>query len=54
MFEKKLIDDGHMASHEQEAMKEEVIAEVAEAEAFGKQSAFPEFRDLPITPGVAL
>lgn len=52
LFEKRLIEDGHMTSDEQDAMKKEVIAQVEKAEAFGKESPFPECADLPVPPGV--
>jgi len=50
LFEKRLVEEGQMDSGEQEAMKEEVRAEVEEAEAFGKESPFPAFADLPVEP----
>ena len=54
LFEKWLIDENQMTSNEQEAMKEEVLAEVEAAVEFGKKSDFPEFEDLPVTPGLEL
>ena len=54
LFEKRLVEDGHMTAGEQEAMKREVLVEADEAVAFGKESPFPRFEDLPVMPGVAL
>jgi len=54
LFEKWLIDEGQMTSAEQEALRGEVLDEVEEAVEFGKKSAFPEFEDLPVTPGLEL
>jgi len=54
LFENKLINDGQLTSDEREAMKREVIAEVEEAVEFGKESPFPGFEHLPVTPGTEL
>jgi TPP-dependent pyruvate/acetoin dehydrogenase alpha subunit len=54
LFENRLISDGQMTSDQQEAMKQEERAKVEEAVEFGSQSAFPEFKDLPVVPGVEL
>jgi len=52
LFEKTLVQNQHITADEQTAMKDEVIREVEEAVEFGRQSAFPEFEDLPVTPGI--
>jgi pyruvate dehydrogenase E1 component alpha subunit len=54
LFEKWLIDEGQMTSEEQGIMREKVLAEIEEAVEFGKRSTFPEFADLPVTPGLEL
>jgi len=54
LFEKWLLDEGQMTSEEQEAMRGKVLAEIEEAVEFGKRSAFPEFEDLPVMPGMEL
>jgi len=54
LLEKKLRDDGVMTAQEQEAMKKEVQAEVEEAVLFAKQSPFPKFDEMPVTPGTEL
>jgi pyruvate dehydrogenase E1 component alpha subunit len=48
LLEKKLRDDGLMTAADQEALKQQAIAEVEEAVAFAKKSDFPAFHDLPI------
>lgn len=54
LFEQKLVGDGQMTPADQEAMKNEVLAEVDEAVEFGKQSAFPKFEDMPVMAGTDL
>ena len=41
LFEKRLVEDGAMSADEQKTMKDEIIGEINEAEAFAKRSAFP-------------
>ena len=41
LFEERLIEDGTMSAEEQQAMRDEVLAEIDEAEAFARQSEFP-------------
>ena len=48
LLEKKLRDDGLMTAAEQEALKQQAIAEVEEAVTFAKQSPFPAPGDLPV------
>ena len=54
LFENKLINDGQLTYNERETMRRKVIAEVEEAVEFGKESPFPGFEDLPVTPGTEL
>jgi pyruvate dehydrogenase E1 component alpha subunit len=49
MFETKLRDDNVMTADQQEALKQQVLAEVEEAVAFAKDSAFPTFDEMPVT-----
>lgn len=48
LFEQKLRDDGLMTAAEQEALKQQVMAEVEEAVAFAKNSGFPTFDEMPV------
>jgi pyruvate dehydrogenase E1 component alpha subunit len=41
IFEKRLVGDGVMTADEQAAMKEAVMKEVKDAEAFARKSAYP-------------
>ena len=54
LFEQKLRDDGVMTAADQEALKQQVVAEVEEAVAFAKKSAFPTFAEMPVPPGTDL
>jgi pyruvate dehydrogenase E1 component alpha subunit len=54
LFEKKLLADGVMTAQEQEAIKNQVLAEVEEAVLFAKQSAFPKSAEIPAQPGTDL
>ncbi|MDY0166157.1 MAG: thiamine pyrophosphate-dependent enzyme [Thermoguttaceae bacterium] len=54
LFEKKLRDDGVMTAAEQEGLKQQVLAEVEEAVAFAKNSPFPTFDEMPVTPDTDL
>jgi pyruvate dehydrogenase E1 component alpha subunit len=47
LFEKKLRDDGIMTVVEQEALKQQVLAEVEDAVTFAKKSAYPTFDEMP-------
>lgn len=54
LFEKKLRDDGVMTAAEQECLKQQILAEVQEAVAFAKNSPFPTFDEMPVTPDTDL
>ena len=54
IFEKKLRDDGVMTAGDQDALKQQVLAEVEEAVAFAKKSAFPTFDEMPVTANTDL
>lgn len=54
LFEKKLRDDGLMTAGDQEALKQQVLAEVEEAVAFAKKSAFPTLDEMPVTANTDL
>lgn len=54
LFEKKLRDDGVMTAGQQQALKQQVLAEVEEAVAFAKKSPFPTFNDMPVTENTDL
>jgi len=54
LFEKRLIGDGVMTAEEQQAIKNETIAEVEQAVSFAKESPFPELTELPVVPGTEL
>ncbi|MEW6355058.1 MAG: thiamine pyrophosphate-dependent dehydrogenase E1 component subunit alpha [Planctomycetota bacterium] len=54
LFEKNLRDDGIMTAEEQEAMKQEILAEAEEAVAFAKDSAFPTFDEMPVMANTEL
>ena len=43
-----------LTADQQEAMRQKESAKVEEAVEFGSESAFPEFKDLPVIPGVGL
>ena len=54
LLEKKLRADSIMTAGEQEALKQQVIAEVEDAVTFAKQSAFPTFAEMPATANTDL
>ena len=54
LFETRLVDDSVMTRAEQDAIKQDVLAEVEDAVRFGKQSPLPTFDELPVVPGTEL
>ena len=48
LFEKQLAEDGALTSEEQDAIKEDVLAEVEDAVEFSKESPFPKPEEMPI------
>ena len=51
LFERRLCADGTMTADEQEALKDEVLAEVEDAASFAQASPFPAFSEMPVIPG---
>jgi TPP-dependent pyruvate/acetoin dehydrogenase alpha subunit len=54
LFERWLLEKGHMSEEDQSGLRREVEAEIDAAEAFGKASPFPRFENMPTTTGVDL
>jgi len=54
LFERKLVDDGVMTTEDQRALEQEALAEVEDAVAFARASAFPKFDELPVVSETGL
>ncbi|MDE2887547.1 MAG: thiamine pyrophosphate-dependent dehydrogenase E1 component subunit alpha [Gemmatimonadota bacterium] len=54
LFERKLFDAGYLTAEEKQNVISETGAAAREAVAYGKQSPYPDFEDMPVTSGVAL
>ncbi len=54
LFERKLFDAGRLTDRQKQTIISEAEAAAREAVDYGKQSPYPEFDDMPVTPGVPL
>ena len=52
LFERKLFDAGRLTDRQKRTIISEAEAAAREAVDYGKQSPYPEFDDMPVTPGV--
>ena len=52
LFERKLFDAGRLTDRQKQTIISEAEAAAREAVDYGKQSPYPEFDDMPVTPGV--